>query len=608
MKPSIYRRIRRRPASRDIAAPKKDNQQDQQFFGETTHEPFFKPVAANQQASVQRKCADCEKEDKVQRSPDKKEEKKKLHRMPEKKEEEKIHKKEDKKEEEKIHKKEEKIHKKEGTAATANASAPGYISSISGKGQSMDAGVRSFYENKMGADFSEVKIHTGKEAAESAKDINAQAYAYGNHIVFNEGKYQPGSGEGKHLLAHELTHVMQQNEKDVGRVIQRKTPKKSPPKISATAAGAPKLTGQFSKNGPACACLIVIHNNEQNALLTAKTIYENCNYNLLLLTPGSDRTTAIPGNGAVDPNGLFPPAIAEKCTNSPADCEKFLKDKAGSTNPAEILEQVQIQYFMEVSKFSNGFSIPVVALHNNSIGDTSKYRKKKDSVDLADLEKDIDKDKTTETNNPVENMKTWLDKKFKVKGDPAKGPGAVRNQLMTSKLTNIFLWCASADINKCHIGDPKNPDRVIWVTNETDFKTLKTKDVNVAFQSEVPKDPASNSLTDLSTLFPALKNIYGSKLNEVMELIKSYPVIELGEEAAVLEKMIQDLRFVNIETPGHKIAAQTDAERVNNFEFIADVLRSLGIYCCEKANEEKIKNTLKVQEAKEAAKKAKAKK
>lgn len=242
MKPSIYRRLRRRPASRDIAAPKKENQQEQQFFGETMHEPFFKPVTTPvQQASVHRKCADCEKEDKVQRAPEKKEEEKvmkkeekkeekRLQRLPDKKEEEKtVQKKEEKKEEEKVQrspekkeeekvmkkeekKEEEKIQKKEGTASTGNAAttASNYIGSINGKGQSMDTGVRAFYENRIGADFSDVKIHTGKEAADSAKDINAQAYAYGNHIVFNEGKYQPETSEGKHLLAHELTHVVQQ--------------------------------------------------------------------------------------------------------------------------------------------------------------------------------------------------------------------------------------------------------------------------------------------------------------------------------------------------------------------------------------------------------------
>ena len=256
MKPSIYRRVRRRSASHEAINTNKESKQEQQFFGETMHEPFFKPATALQQgASVNRKCADCEGEEKVQRAPEKKKEEKvmkkeekkeeKLQRAPEKKEEEKVMKKEekkeeklqratgkkeeekkvqratDKKEEEKVMKKEEKkeeekVHKKESVSSPANstATASNYIGSINGKGQSMGAGVQSFYESRIGGDFSDVKIHTGKEAADSAKDINAQAYAYGNHIVFNEGKYQPETSEGKHLLAHELAHVVQQSDKE----------------------------------------------------------------------------------------------------------------------------------------------------------------------------------------------------------------------------------------------------------------------------------------------------------------------------------------------------------------------------------------------------------
>ncbi len=211
MKPSIYRRIRRRPASNDIAVPKKDNQQDQQFFGDTMHEPFFKPAISGVQSDTVHCKEEKKEEKKVQRAADKKEEEKKVQKKEDKKEE-KVMKKDEKKEEEK------KVQKKEAASTAGNATtASKYISSINGKGQSMDAGVQSFYENRIGADFSSVKIHTGKEAAESAKDINAQAYAYGNHIVFNEGKYQPESGDGKHLLAHELAHVVQQNKMDIQR-------------------------------------------------------------------------------------------------------------------------------------------------------------------------------------------------------------------------------------------------------------------------------------------------------------------------------------------------------------------------------------------------------
>jgi hypothetical protein len=206
MKPSIYRRIRRHPASRETASLKKDNQREQQFFGEAIHEPFFKPFAASHaEGNVQRKCAECEKEEKqLQQKPNMKETKNQ--QLPEKKEEEKIMKKADEKEKDKIHKKE-----SAAPTATATSKSANYIGSIDGKGQAMSASSQSFYGSRMGYDFSDVKVHTGKEASDSAKELNAKAYTIGNHIVFGEGQYNQESTEGKKLMAHELTHVLQQN-------------------------------------------------------------------------------------------------------------------------------------------------------------------------------------------------------------------------------------------------------------------------------------------------------------------------------------------------------------------------------------------------------------
>ena len=79
------------------------------------------------------------------------------------------------------------------------------------KGESLSKQQRHFFGSRMGYDFGNVKIHTGKDAADSAKDVNAKAYTIGNNIVFNDGQYNTGSIEGKKLLAHELTHVMQQH-------------------------------------------------------------------------------------------------------------------------------------------------------------------------------------------------------------------------------------------------------------------------------------------------------------------------------------------------------------------------------------------------------------
>lgn len=94
-----------------------------------------------------------------------------------------------------------------------------YIESLNGKGKPLSSSERHFFESRMGRDLSGVRLHTDSEANESAKSINAKAYAAGSNIVFGPGRYQPGSSEGKALLAHELVHVMQQQ--PAQRLIQR---------------------------------------------------------------------------------------------------------------------------------------------------------------------------------------------------------------------------------------------------------------------------------------------------------------------------------------------------------------------------------------------------
>src|SRR5215471_5304667 len=80
----------------------------------------------------------------------------------------------------------------------------------SGGGSPLEPGARSFLEERMGADFSDVRVHTGARADESARSINAQAYTVGTDVVFRSGAYQPDTPGGRHVLAHELAHVMQQ--------------------------------------------------------------------------------------------------------------------------------------------------------------------------------------------------------------------------------------------------------------------------------------------------------------------------------------------------------------------------------------------------------------
>lgn len=85
------------------------------------------------------------------------------------------------------------------------------LQSLKGGGKPLPGPTRSFFESRFGRDFSQVRLHTGSRAAEAAKSISARAFTMGKDVVFGEGEYSTGASAGKHLLAHELTHVVQQD-------------------------------------------------------------------------------------------------------------------------------------------------------------------------------------------------------------------------------------------------------------------------------------------------------------------------------------------------------------------------------------------------------------
>jgi uncharacterized protein DUF4157 len=88
---------------------------------------------------------------------------------------------------------------------------PAIVNDVLGSsGQSLDAATRSFMEPRFGHDFSNVRVHTDTRAAQSAQAVNALAYTVGRDVVFGAGQYAPGTVRGSQLLAHELTHVVQQ--------------------------------------------------------------------------------------------------------------------------------------------------------------------------------------------------------------------------------------------------------------------------------------------------------------------------------------------------------------------------------------------------------------
>jgi hypothetical protein len=94
---------------------------------------------------------------------------------------------------------------------TPDAAPPSVRDVLRSPGRPLDAGARAFMEPRFGQNFGDVRVHTGPKAAESARSLQALAYTSGRNVVFGAGQYAPETDSGRHVLAHELTHVVQQN-------------------------------------------------------------------------------------------------------------------------------------------------------------------------------------------------------------------------------------------------------------------------------------------------------------------------------------------------------------------------------------------------------------
>jgi hypothetical protein len=126
-------------------------------------------------------------------------------------------------------KEEEKLQRKGGDGTpTPSAHIQSAIHNKTTGGQPLGTDVRSYMEPRFNANFGNIRVHTDPEAASLNNQLSARAFTYQNHVFFSRDQYQPGTGEGKHLLAHELTHTIQQ-----GHAIQRS------PQVSTTTTPPP---------------------------------------------------------------------------------------------------------------------------------------------------------------------------------------------------------------------------------------------------------------------------------------------------------------------------------------------------------------------------------
>ncbi len=136
------------------------------------------------------------------------------------------------------------IQRKESTTsapAVGSFSLKSQLDSAQGQGSALPTSTRNQMEQTLGANFGNVRLHTDSQAATLSRQLNAHAFTYGQDVYFNTGKYNTQSTEGNKLLAHELTHVVQQNGSVQRKQIQRQA---APPTGTPPAPGLYEMTDE----------------------------------------------------------------------------------------------------------------------------------------------------------------------------------------------------------------------------------------------------------------------------------------------------------------------------------------------------------------------------
>ena len=198
--------------------------------------------------------------------------------------------------------------KTENKTKVASADISDQLLSNSGTGSSMPENTNRFMSNSFGADFSRVKIHTGSQAVQMNEQLGARAFTHGNDIYFNSGEYNPVSSDGKSLLAHELTHVVQQTG---SKVIQRTCDDG----VCEDCEGGMKtlwVTVFFRRRATAETMRIL-----RQKINEAKKILKTCCINLYF----DFNWTLLSGNRDFDPGTARPAGSAEGAWDYPEDAE-----------------------------------------------------------------------------------------------------------------------------------------------------------------------------------------------------------------------------------------------------------------------------------------------
>ena len=203
------------------------------------------------------------------------------------------------------------------------------IQSLKGSGQPLPQSEREYFNQRFGADFGNVRIHTGHPAQQLARSISAQAFTVGQDILFGAGHYNPSTTPGRHLIAHELTHTIQQLGFEP-RIVQRTSYSNCDPKqikdLIEPAMNAALVDlrdvitalGASPRSDLTSASLFLAFRKEDDSTATkVKAVFEEIRDGLKRDTIYCDQ----PGNSGILPDILVPEAF--RCVTS----------RLGYTNP-----------------------------------------------------------------------------------------------------------------------------------------------------------------------------------------------------------------------------------------------------------------------------------
>jgi hypothetical protein len=257
-------------------------------------------------------------------------------------------------------------------ALPAGSNLENRLSSSQGGGNPLPDEVRSFMEPRFGADFGQVRVHTGSEAVQMNRDLNAQAFTHKQDVYFGAGK-APGKDA---LTAHELTHVVQQTDKrqfnlaEKSELIQQKCKMCDQESVLQRAMVADPVILEEPIRKNAQACLVHLHGDEKEALETAKQLHKDRCSNLVHIAhPG--RTISIINQNAkvicrADPNRIFDDESIKKQCHSKTAQEALYKYRDEELSPkirqcrGMSLDQEEVE-----GSGLNG-NLPVISFHNNT--------------------------------------------------------------------------------------------------------------------------------------------------------------------------------------------------------------------------------------------------